>query len=343
MHSIKGLATGIGSLPHKEAGEAVDIVFKYVPDIPFWPQLPRRDWREGMVNQFSENLPCLNLSKDGMIFNPARKEEELETFYSRIISEDLDYFKISPDYAAGLYKFCQRLEKMDLGAFEFIKCQITGPFTFAASIKDDAGKALLHDPVFMQAISKGLVMKALWQIKLLKKFGKKIIMFIDEPYLGCFGSAYTPINQEEVINNLTEASQAIKSSGALVGIHCCGNTDWSIFTEVEGIDIINFDASGFLDRFLLYAEDLKSFLERGGIICWGIAPTQEATGKEQPEFLLEKLDYGIEQLARKGVDRSLLSERLLVSPACGLGSLDPGKAKAIFELLAKISEKIRGN
>jgi len=343
MQSLKGLATGIGSLPHKEAGEAVDIVFKYVPNIPFWPQLPKRDWREGMINQFSEKLPCLSLSKDGMIFNPIRKEEELEYFYNRIISEDLDYFKITPDYAAGLYKFCQRLEKIDLGRLEFIKCQITGPFTFAASIKDDTGKALLHDPVFMQVISKGLVMKALWQIKLLKKFGKKIIMFIDEPYLGCFGSAYTPINRENVVNNLTETSEAIKSVGALVGIHCCGNTDWSIFTDIRSVDIINFDASGFLDRFLLYTEELKGFLGRGGIICWGIVPTQEVNVKRHPELLLEKLNYGIEQLTKKGVDNSLLSERLLISPACGLGTLDPEKAKAIFELLSKISEKIREN
>jgi hypothetical protein len=55
------------------------------------------------------------------------------------------------------------------------------------------------------------------------------------------------------------------------------------------------------------------------------------------------LEYAIEQLVRKGLNRSLLSERLLVSPACGLGAVDPAKTEAIFGLLAKISEEIRGD
>ncbi|TRZ94920.1 methionine synthase [bacterium] len=343
MQSLKGLATGIGSLPHQNTEEALDLIFKYVPNIPFWPQLPKRDFREGMISQFSENIPCLGVSKDSLIFNPAKKEEELELFYERIIGQDLDYFKINPDFASGLYRFCQRLGRINLDNIEYIKCQITGPFTFAASIKDENGKALLHDTVLMQTILKGLTMKALWQINFFKQFAKKMIIFLDEPYLGCFGSAYTPINREDVVKNLSELTVSLKSQGALVGIHCCGNTDWSMFTQLESIDIVNFDAVSFLDRFLLYADSLKKFLERGGIICWGIAPTQEFSGKEEPGFFLGKLEYAIEQLAKKGISRSLLSERLLVSPACGLGALDPEKAEAIFGLLAKISQEIRSN
>jgi len=343
MQSLKGLATGIGSLPYTDADEAVDLIFQYVPNIPFWPQLPKRDFREGMVTQFSENLPCLELSKDRLIFNPAKKEEKLELFYERIIKDDLGYFKINPDFALGLHRFRQRLGRINLDTVEYIKCQVTGPFTFAASIKDDKGKALLHDTVLMQAILKGLAMKALWQISFFKQFAKKMIIFLDEPYLGCFGSAYTPVNREDVVKNLTEFTVSLKSQDTLIGIHCCGNTDWSMFTEIRSIDIINFDAIGFLDRFLLYAQDIKSFLERGGIICWGITPTQEFSGKEDSRFFLDKLKYAIEQLARKGISRSLLSERLLVSPACGLGALEPEKAKAIFGLLAKISQEIRSN
>ena len=193
---IKGLATGIGSLPHKDIEAALDLIFKYLPSIPFWPQLPKRDIREGMVAQFSENLPCLKVSRDGLFFSTLQdKEKELEIFYERIIAGDVDYFKISQDFASGLHKFYQRLENSSSSDIEFIKCQITGPFTFAASVKDELGGALLHNPVFMQVTLKGLMMKALWQIEFFKEFNKKIIMFVDEPYLGCFGSAYTPINR----------------------------------------------------------------------------------------------------------------------------------------------------
>ena len=111
---IKGLATGIGSLPYKDVQQALDLVFKYTPRIPFWPQLPKRDKREAMVAQFSEGLPCLKFDKE-LIFNPEDKEKKLQQFYERIINQDAEYFVISDSFASGLRAFYQRLENSDSG------------------------------------------------------------------------------------------------------------------------------------------------------------------------------------------------------------------------------------
>jgi len=341
MSEFRGLATGIGSLPHKDVEGALDLVFKYTPRIPFWPQLPKRDIREGMIAQFSENLPCLKITKDGLFFNPDNEEKELEIFYERIIANDVDYFKISSGFALGLDKFYQRLESLSLKDIEFIKCQVAGPFTFAAAISDKEGIALLHNEVFMQAIRKALIMKALWQIKLFRKFNKKIILFFDEPYLSCFGSAYTAINRQDVVGGLNELTGALKSKDVLLGIHCCGNTDWSIFTDVNSIDIISFDAFGFLDKLVLYGNNLKGFFERGGILCWGIVPAGDFSGKETEGLLLEKINGGINALVKKGLDKELISNNLLISPSCGMGTLDVDRAEKILQLLSEISKKIQ--
>ncbi|MEW6101963.1 MAG: methionine synthase [Candidatus Omnitrophota bacterium] len=343
MYSLKGLATGIGSLPHKDAKEAVRFVFKYVPDAPFWPQLPKRDIREGMIAQFSENIPCLKVNRDGLYFDAKDKEGQLESFYARVIDNDTEYFKISRDFALGLHEFYDSLKKTGGKTLDFVKCQVTGPFTFSCGIKDDKGIALLHDGVFKQAILKGLAMKALWQIKYFKEFTKKVILFFDEPYLGCFGSAYTPLNREEVVRDLTEFTAQIKSEDCLIGVHCCGNTDWSIFTDIEGIDIINFDAFGFMEKFLLYAGEIAKFLKRGGIICWGIVPTSDFTGDESAAALVDKLKSAISTLEKKGTDSRLLSESLMISPACGLGTLEAEKAEKIFQLLNEASSFLRKN
>ncbi len=342
MLSFKGLAMGIGSLPHQDADEAVDLVFKYLPEAPFWPQLPKRDMREGMIAQFSENLPCLEIKGKSLVFNPEDKERKLELFYERVIASDAEYFKISPDFALGLERFCQRFKGPVLKQAEFIKCQVTGPFTFAASINDENNRALLYDPIFMQAILKGLVMKALWQVGLFKKFGKQVIIFFDEPYLGSFGSAYTPLNREEAVKTLAELMAGVKSKEiVLTGVHCCGNTDWSIFTQIRDIDIISFDAFDFLDKFLLYADDLKDFLNRGGLICWGIVPTQLFSGEETADLLIRRLKEGIDTLAGRGIERDLLFENLLVSPSCGLGTFNPEKSEKIFKLLSEVSGFLR--
>lgn len=344
--NLKGLATGIGSLPLTDPQIAVDLVLRYLPQVPFWPQLPKRNMREGMLAQFSENLPGLKIDPSdarGLYFAPQDKEKELELFYDRFIARDLEYFKISSNFSQGLPVFYQRLNGMDLSGIEFIKCQVTGPFTFCSGITDVENKAILHDAVLMQAMVQGLGMKALWQLDLFKKFGKKMIIFFDEPYLTGVGSAYTPVTRHDVLSIYSELTDTLKDSGALIGIHCCGNTDWSMLTDSVGIDIINFDAFNFQERFVLYADNLNRFLKRGGIICWGIVPTQEFDITQNAEFLAQRIEFGLSLLVKKGIDRQLLLERLLISPACGLGTLDAQKAEGILNLLNQTSLFIRKN
>ena len=339
---LKGLVTGIGSLPHTDPEAACDLVFKHVPQVPFWPQLPRRDLREGMVAQFTGGLPCIDVTERGVVFNPRNKEKELEVFYERIIARDVDYFGIEEKFAGGFYAFYRRLVKTNCAGVEFIKLHITGPLTVAASIKDDKGTALLHDQVLMQAIIEGLSMKALWQIKTLGKFGKKMILFIDEPLLSSFGSAYTPINREEVVNALSSLALAVKSPNVLLGVHCCGNTDWSIFTDMQAIDIINFDAFSFLDKVALYAPGLAQFIQRGGALCWGIVPTQDSGSDESVQALGEKVSRGLDALEKKGLPRGLALQDLFFSPACGLGSLGVDRAQRVFELLGRTAASLSG-
>jgi hypothetical protein len=113
-----------------------------------------------------------------------------------------------------------------------------------------------------------------------------------------------------------------------------------MFTETSALTIINFDAFCFLDRFVLYAESLKSFLEREGAICWGIVPTQDDDALKNADSLLARLGEGISALVKKGIPRELVEERVLLSPSCGLGSLSEAKAESIFRVLAEISAHV---
>ena len=89
---------------------------------------------------------------------------------------------------------------------------------------------------------------------------------------------------------------------------------------------------------MLYADDLNKFLKREGIICWGIVPTQGYNPGQAPEALAQKIKSGLDILVKKGINRQLLLERLMISPACGLGTLDAQKAEGILGLLNQTSE-----
>ena len=85
-------------------------------------------------------------------------------------------------------------------------------------------------------------MKCRWQIRKFQPFAEKVICFIDEPILSAFGSStYVSVTRDDTVAKLGEVIEAVHAEGALAGVHCCGNTEWSILIDA-GVDIVNFDA-----------------------------------------------------------------------------------------------------
>jgi hypothetical protein len=140
--------------------------------------------------------------------------------------------------------------------------------------------------------------------------GTPTILFFDEPSLSSFGSAFSSLNREDVVHSLNECFDAVKG---LKGIHCCGNTDWSVLLSMN-LDILSFDAYGYLETLSLYPKELKAFLERGGILAWGIVPTSEDVLKEEAESLVKRFKEGVKTLSKKGIDQTLL-ERAILTPS----------------------------
>ena len=334
-------ATGVGSVPFLDVDNTCQRILEIFHNIPFWPQFVKRSSLEDMSIQASQGLPLLRLNheKNAITVHAVENSEtELTSFYEHFLAADMDYFAIGVDHATGLYKLLELIEESPQSYGSFIKGQIVGPITFAGSLKDSTGRSALYNGEITDTIVKGLAIKALWLIKKMSTSGKRPILFIDEPYLSGFGSAFTPIRREVVIKLIGEVVEYLHSrSPALIGIHCCGNTDWSMIIET-GIDIVNFDAFDYMDYFLLYRDEIVRFLEEGGTIAWGAVPTTSFSGKETLSDLKIQLEKGLNRLYEWGIEKDVVAERSLITPACGLGTLEPDKAEKIMELLSSLSD-----
>jgi methionine synthase II (cobalamin-independent) len=328
----------IGSLPYQNPQEALKAVFTHSPDLPSWPQLPKKSLREGMLLQFMENFNFLEVSETTVVLRPDWSSQ-LEKFFAAIINRDLDYFSISSESAAGLTSFLSFVRANKPKA-EFLKGQITGPFTFSSAIKGPDGNSLLFDTQLLDAVISGLAMKVAWQAREFKRLDKRAIIFIDEPYLACFGSGFTPVNRQDVIEVLNRLIEAIGEPDCLVGLHCCANTDWSMLLETD-IDIINFDAFSYLERFTLYPQELKRFLARGGTIAWGIVPTAEYKSGISVLDLVSQFEEGLAVLSKKGLDSRQILEKSLITPSCGMGSLSIEITEKALELLSQTSQALK--
>ena len=232
------------------------------------------------------------------------------------------------------------IEKSGTENLRAIKGQIVGPITLAGITKDKHKIAVINDNTGFDAIVKTLAMKACWQLEQFKKFNVPHIIFVDEPYLASIGSAFANIKDTQVIDSLNEIFNSIHENNALAGIHCCGNTDWAMLIDTT-VDIINFDAYGYMDSLLLYWRDVKVFLERGGILAWGIVPTTEDINKATVDSLVSKMESGINKLISNGIDQNLIYQNSMITPSCGTGSLDCKNAEKAMLFVRDVSMKLK--
>jgi hypothetical protein len=348
----KCLATAIGSVPHKDINRALDLILGALPDAPIWPQLSARGFHEQMEIQYSEGMPCrvLDEAKGRMHFETSGDySEAFGAFYETYMAAmdpdsgtgDCSALAIGPDYAAGLYALETRL-KAEGRKRPFVKVQTTGPCSFALTITDQDKRALYYNEEFRDMIVKALAMKCRWQIQKFKPYAAGIICFVDEPILSAFGSStYVSVTRDDVVTLLKEMADAVHADGALCGVHCCGNTEWSILIDA-GVDIVNFDAFAYGETIAMYPQAVKNHLEAGGILAWGVVPTSKAIRDQTVDTLVAQYEKVVDNLvARSGLDRQLVREQTIITPSCGTGSMDVADAERVFDLDGKLSQALK--
>jgi methionine synthase II (cobalamin-independent) len=328
------LPTAIGSMPHTNPEEACSIIMKYLPDIPAWPQLPHRSPKEDMIIQFSEGFPGVVIDGDKIRIQPSTDfESGLGQIYIDAEQDNARRYVISNEYAAGLNTFLSRAS-----GSEKIKGQITGPITWGLRVTSQNGLGILYDETLAETAAKFLRLKASWQENMLREAAADTIIFIDEPYLVSLGSVFTPIPEEKVPALLEEVIKGIKG---IKGLHCCGNTNWSVLLDTS-IDILSFDAYNYASSLSTHSDKVKSFLEGGGNIAWGIVPNEEeALAKESLSSLRDRLEEAMAPFTRDGIRFKQLVAQGLITPSCGLEGLSPSAANQALELTAQLSQDLR--
>jgi methionine synthase II (cobalamin-independent) len=339
---FRAIPTVVGSFPHTDPRLLTERILARFAGMPAWPQMPATDWRESMYVQYSEGLP-------GAVLDPREQRihflggdalfAEIEPFYQALIDDDVERFAITAKYARGLACFLESVPRLDPRP-RWVKGQVTGPFSFAMTVTDQHKRSLAYDPDLYEVAVQGMAMKARWMARRLRQVAEGALVTLDEPYLCSFGSAFVNVPRGDVIAAIAGAVQAIHKEGALAGLHCCGNTDWSLVLAT-GLDVINFDAYEYFQGLTLYPEELRAFLAEGGILSWGIVPASRACADLDAHALLEALDDRIGQLVAKGMDRGMLYRQSLLTPSCGLATETEERADRAIDVLIELSNLVR--
>jgi hypothetical protein len=346
----RGAPTLVGSMPHRDRERVIDFILSEMIEIPVWPQLSVYRGEQMMV-QFIEGLPGL-VTNDGrslFLTKGSDFDGELLAFYDEylaVTTGDLalheSRFRLGDETGETLFAFLDRLKKGGRSVTA-VKGQTVGPFTLLSGLKDEDDRLALYDPRLRDVVVKALALKAQWQAEILGSCGAPALVFVDEPVLSAFGSsAFISVSADDIRAMLGEVVHHIHEAGGLAGIHVCANTDWSILFGTS-VDVINFDAYTYFERFALYRRDILSFLARGGVVAWGLVPTTDESlaCRESADSLREKWLKQAGSLTGPGLSLESLLQHSLVTPSCGCGSLGEGVAERVVRLTRQVSEGLR--
>jgi hypothetical protein len=340
------LVTAVGSLPHSNPGQAVEMVLHSLEAAPHIPQLSRSDPREQMWIQCTEGLPRFRVDLDNLnyFFDTSGDQlSDVERFYEGYFQvtegNPADDFAIGTEYGKGIHTFLERL-RTENRKRQFIKVQVTGPLSFGLTVTDENKRPIFYHPLFRDVAVKGMGLKAVWLLDTFKPFAENVIVFFDEPSLSAYGSsAFLGVSKSDVIESLDDVISMVVDKGGIPGVHCCGNTDWGILMETA-TRIINFDAVDYMETLALYGSQLAGFLERGGVLAWGAVPNTERVEQETSDDTVRRIREGIALLEKSGVDRGALTRKLLVTPACGCVGLTLEQTQKVYDLLSELEERL---
>lgn len=324
-------------VPHRDPEKICRIILENFPEAPCIPRLSQG------TRMFLEGMPCVvvDSEKKRLWFDlsPEREGELLE-FYERYLAQDVDCFAISPKWGSGLYTLLEMLQKTPPEELKLVRIAIPGPISWALTSTDEKGVPALYNETMLDILVKTLAMKAKWQERKVKEAlpGVQTMVELGEPALLVHTSAVGSGVREDIIKAINEVLEAVEG---LTEIHCCANIDWSILMDTN-VESINFDAYEYADRVALYSEDLSRFLERGGMLSWGIVPTSnDKIVNESVEGLQQRLEKGIDLMVAKGINREKLLERSWVTPSCATSNMSIELAERAFAFTSEISRSLR--
>ncbi|MFC1871393.1 hypothetical protein ACFLYF_03220 [Chloroflexota bacterium] len=301
-------------MPHTDVGKALELSLSL--DIPFWPQLPNVSYYEDMYAQASQHFPgiVVDADKQKISFDSTRFQAELGDYSERMANPET--FLLSADYSVVYHRFlAERLE-----SYTAIRGQFIGPVSFGFKVMDENNMPLIYNEPVRALLFDFIQRKVNAQYSELKEKHPRAFVWLDEPGLGWVFSGLSGYDDMKAKKEYQEFISGLAGPGSL---HLCANINLPYLLGL-GIQLLSFDAYQMELMPKGYTASVADFIVNGGIISWGIVPTDSYTlERETPEQLAERLlSYWRVVADNAGISPVLIAGQSLLAPArCCLKNL----------------------
>lgn len=319
--------TAMGIMPHTDIDRAMALALSL--DIPFWPQLPNVSYYEDMYVQTSQNFPgiIVDIQEEKIRFDTARFDTDLPE-YSRRMAEEAT-FTLGGDYSVVFHRFLEQ----DLSRYPAIRGQVTGPVSFGFRVTDENSRPIIYNDGVRGLLFDFIQRKANTQYRQLTEKNPDAFVWLDEPGLGWVFSGLSGFNDIQTREEYHSFLSGIEGPRAL---HLCANVNLPYLLSL-GVELLSFDAYQMELMPKGYAGAVADFLKAGGVICWGIVPTDSENLRQHTPQTLTNLIVGYWEVvaANTGLSVRQIAEQALIAPArCCLKNI--GRVGAAGENACKV-------
>ena len=344
--------TAMGIMPHRDVERALELALSL--DVPFWPQLPKVSLYEDMYVQASQNFPgiAIDFDKGRLSFNTARFEQELDEYFGKM--DVPETFTLTAEYSVVFHKFLSK----ELRGYRAIRGQNIGPVSFGFKVLDENLKPIIYNDEARTILFDFVQKKANIQYQELKKGNPNAFVWLDEPGLGYVFSGLSGYNEQQAKEDYHNFVAGLEGPK---GLHLCAEVNLPYLLEL-GVEILSFDAYqiGFMPKE--YAGSVAEFIKKGGVISWGIVPTEStALATQTPKTLAATLSGYWEVVSQNtGLPLEQIAMQALVAPArcclsdigqsdssdkkaggCQIATHEEGIVEKAFAFLSELSQILR--
>ena len=317
-------ATGVGSMPGSDPDEAIAVVLGELPNLPFLPELPVRGPGADLVGRTAALLVDMPVETTATGWRLAERRGRDLSRAAGLMSADLDAMEAATAGYSGTFKI-----------------QLCGPWTLAAALElTRSVEPALTDAGAVADLTTSLTEAVAAHVAAVRRRlpGATLLVQFDEPALPgvLAGSVPTASGLRRVAAvDETVAADGLRTVLAAASgptmVHCCApRVPFSCVTR-SGASAVSFDLA------LLRRQDedaVGEIAEAGLGLAVGAIPALQAAAGGAPVTPGNAAPDTARTVAalwrRIGLPPAALTEKLAVTPACGLAGASPARARAVL-------------
>lgn len=327
--SVFATGTGIGSWPGTAARPAAEVVVGELgAAMAHLVELPARGVGADIIGRAGALLVDIALDTVPRGYRVASRPGAVTRRSVSLLAEDIDALEEAWE-VAGLR-----------GSGRPVKVQAPGPITLAAELELPNGHRAITDLGALNDIAASLAEGvAVHRAAVARRLDTPVVVQFDEPSLpaAVLGrltgvTSLSPVAALEETLATTTLNTCATAAGAEVSVHsCAASLPWKVLQD-SSIDAVSIDAG------TLRAGDLDAvaeFVESGRVVLLGVLPSSAPA--RRPE--MEEIATGVVAITdRLGFGRSVLRDRIGVTPTCGLAAATPEWARTAVGLARRVAE-----